>query len=45
MEDLTVAEATATYIRLRLEPVDATGPLAEFPVWTPAPPPAATPTT
>ena len=45
MEDLSVVGATANYIRLRLEPVDATGPLAEFPVWTPAPPSAATPTT
>ena len=45
MEDLTVTGATAKYVRLRLEPVDATGPLAEFPVWTPAPPTAATPTT
>jgi hypothetical protein len=45
MEDLTATGATATYSRLRMEPVDATGPLAEFPAWTPAPPPAATPTT
>ena len=44
MDDLTAVGATATYSRLRLEPVDATGPLANFPVWTPAPPSAATPT-
>jgi len=44
MDDLTAVGATATYSRLRLEPVDATGPLPEFPVWTPAPPAAATPT-
>lgn len=37
------AEATAQYIRLRIEPQDAVGtPLANFPAWTPAPP-AATP--
>lgn len=44
MEDLTSAGDTANYIRLLLEPVDATGPLPEFPAWTPAPPSAATPT-
>jgi hypothetical protein len=44
MDDLTVTGASATYIRLQHEPVDATGPLAEFPAWTPAPPAAATPT-
>ncbi len=40
----TAVGATATYSRLQLEPVDATGPLPEFPAWTPAPPAAATPT-
>lgn len=45
MEETTASAAGANYIRVRLEPVDATGPLAEFPVWTPAPPSAATPTT
>jgi hypothetical protein len=44
MEDLSSASNNATYIRLRMEPVDATGPLPEFPAWTPAPPAAATPT-
>ena len=37
MEDLTVAEASANYTRIRLEPLDATGPLAEFPSWTQPP--------
>ena len=43
MDQLTQAQGTARYTRIRIEPQDAVGqPLAEFPVWTPAP--AATPT-
>ena len=41
MDDLTAVGASANYIRIQLEPLDATGPLAEFPAWTPPP---ATPT-
>jgi hypothetical protein len=44
MDDLTTSGNSATYLRIRLEPVDATGPLPKFPAWTPAPPAAATPT-
>jgi hypothetical protein len=37
------AQATATYLRLKVEPQDAVGqPLAGFPAWTPQA--AATPT-
>jgi hypothetical protein len=44
MDELTVAQVTARYLRNRIEPQDAVGqPLAGFPAWTPAPP--ATPTT
>jgi hypothetical protein len=43
MDQLSLAQGTARYARLRIEPQDAVGqPLAQFPVWTPAP--AATPT-
>lgn len=43
MDELTLAQGTARYVRLRIEPQDAVGqPLAGFPAWTP--PPAATPT-
>jgi hypothetical protein len=43
MDELTLAQGTAHYARIRIEPQDAAGqPLAQFPVWTP--PPAATPT-
>jgi hypothetical protein len=43
MDQLTEAQLTARYTRLRIEPQDAVGqPLPQFPVWTPPPP--ATPT-
>ncbi len=43
MDELTLAQGTAHYVRIRIEPQDAVGqPLAGFPVWTPPPP--ATPT-
>ena len=43
LDELTLAQGTAHYVRIRIEPQDAVGqPLAGFPVWTPPPP--ATPT-
>jgi hypothetical protein len=43
MDELTLAQGTAPYVRIRIEPQDAVGqPLAGFPAWTPPPP--ATPT-
>jgi hypothetical protein len=45
LDELTVAQATAHYVRLRIEPQNAVGqPLAGFPTWTPATPTPATPT-
>jgi hypothetical protein len=45
MDQLTSAQDTAHYVRLRIEPQDAVGqPLAGFPAWTPATPTPATPT-
>jgi hypothetical protein len=45
MDELTIAQATARYTRLRIEPPDAVGqPLAGFPTWTPATPTPGTPT-
>ena len=42
---LASGEASSTAVRLPIEPIEAGGtPLAGFPTWTPAPPPAATPT-
>lgn len=39
-----VAQATATYLRLKVEPQSAVGqPLAGFPAWTPPPPATPTP--
>ena len=44
LDQLTVAQGTARYVRFRIEPQDAVGqPLAEFPAWTPPPPATPTP--
>ncbi len=44
MDQLTVAQGTARYVRFRIEPQDAVGQsLAGFPAWTPPPPATPTP--